>query len=202
MLDAHAHGKRLALHAHARIAQHLKRIARRMAARQNNAACRDALRLARCKIAQDGAAHVASRYLNPLHERTEAHLATCLDDALAHVAHHVTQVVSANVGLCLPQNLLGRARGHELLKHMANMRAFRSRIQLAIRKRARAAFAELDIRRLIKRRAGVKGIDSPDAILYAGTALDHQRPHTRPRQVQRAEKARRARAHHHGTRKS
>ena len=39
MLDAHAHGERLLLHAHARVAHELERVAGRMAARQHNAAC-------------------------------------------------------------------------------------------------------------------------------------------------------------------
>ena len=39
MLDAHAHGERLLLHAHARVAHELERVAGRMTARQHNAAC-------------------------------------------------------------------------------------------------------------------------------------------------------------------
>ena len=39
MLDAHAHGERLLLHAHARVAHELERVAGRMTARQHHAAC-------------------------------------------------------------------------------------------------------------------------------------------------------------------
>ena len=39
MLDAHAHGERLLLHAHARVAHELERVVGRMTARQHNAAC-------------------------------------------------------------------------------------------------------------------------------------------------------------------
>ena len=39
VLDAHAHGERLLLHAHARVAHELERVAGRMTARQHHAAC-------------------------------------------------------------------------------------------------------------------------------------------------------------------
>ena len=39
MLNAYAHGERLLLHVHARVAHELERVAGRMTARQHNAAC-------------------------------------------------------------------------------------------------------------------------------------------------------------------
>ena len=73
----------------------------------------------------------------------EAHFAAGLLDLLADVAHDVHKQVGADVGFCLPQDLLGRARFHEQMQDMLRPGAFDVRGELSVRERSRPAFAVL-----------------------------------------------------------
>ena len=109
----------------------------------------------------------------------EAHFAAGLLDLLADVAHDVYEQVGADVGFCLPQDLLGRARFHEQMQDVLRPGAF-------------------DVR--VERLAGVEGVDRRHALVDRRTALDHERAQTGTRQVERAKQAGRAGAHHDGAR--
>ena len=128
----------------------------------------------------------------------EAHFAAGLLDLLADVAHDIYEQVGADVGFCLPQDLLGRARFHEQMQDVLRPGAFDVRGQLAIRERSRPAFAVLDIGVRIERLAGVEGVDRRHALVDRRAALDHKRAQTGARQVERAKQAGRAGAHHDG----
>ena len=91
------------------------------------------------------------------------------------------------MGLRLPENLVRRPRLDERLEHVADMRAFRARSQLAVGKRAGAAFPKLHVRRHIERAALVEGLDGHRALINCGPALDYERTQPRFRQVQCAE---------------
>ena len=128
----------------------------------------------------------------------EAHFAAGLLDLLADVAHDIYEQVGADVGFCLPQDLLGRARFHEQMQDVLRPGAFDVRGQLAVRERSRTAFAVLDVGVRIERLAGVEGVDRRHALVDRRTALDHKRAQTGARQVERAKQASRAGAHHDG----
>ena len=66
-------------------------------------------------------------------------------DLLADVAHDVHKQVGADVGFCLPQDLLGRARFHEQMQDVLRPGAFDVRGELSVRERSRTAFAVLDV---------------------------------------------------------
>ena len=95
----------------------------------------------------------------------EAHFAAGLLDLLADVAHDVYEQVGADVGFCLPQDLLGRARFHEQMQDVLRPGAFDVRGQLAVRERSRPAFAVLDLGVRVERLAGVEGVDRRHALV-------------------------------------
>ena len=128
----------------------------------------------------------------------EADFAAGLLDLLADVAHDVYEQVGADVGFCLPQDLLGRTRFHEQMQNVLRPGAFDVRGQLAVRERSRTAFAVLDVGVRIERLAGIEGIDRRHALVDRRAALDHERTQTGARQVKRAEQASGAGTHHDG----
>ena len=130
----------------------------------------------------------------------EADFAAGLLDLLADVAHDVHKQVGADVGFCLPQDLLGRARFHEQMQDVLRPGAFDVRGELSVRERSRTAFAVLDVGVRVERLAGVEGVDRRHALVHRCTTLDHERAQTGARQVERAEQACRAGAHHDGAR--
>ena len=105
----------------------------------------------------------------------EAHFAAGLFDLLADVAHDVHEQVSADVGFCLPQDLLGRTRLHKQMQDVLCPGAFDVRGQLAVRERPRPAFAVLDVGMRVERLAGVEGVDHRHALVNRRAALDHER---------------------------
>ena len=194
MLDARAHREGLALEREPPIAGELEDVARRVPARDDDARGLDRFASARAGVLQHDRANRTARQLDIGQAGEETYLTTCGDDALADAFHDGGQLVGADMGLRLPENLVRRPRLDERLEHVADMRAFRARGQLAVGKRAGAAFPELHVRRRIERAAYVEGLDGRRTLVNRGTALDHKRAQTRFRQVQRAEQPRRARA--------
>ena len=67
------------------------------------------------------------------------------------------QAVAPHVRLAVVQNFLRRAVRYERAEHFFPEGALHPRIQLAVRKRARAALAELNVGRGIEHAGGVKG---------------------------------------------
>ena len=125
----------------------------------------------------------------------EADFAAGLLDLLAQAAHHAHELVGADVRLGLPEDLLGRARVDEPLQHVPRERALRARSQLAVGKRARAALAELHVRRQVEVGAVVERVDRARALVHVAAALDHERAQSGPREVKRREQTRRPRPH-------
>ena len=192
VLDAHPDRKRLRLHDQAGALKHAEGIARRMAARENErgAGNADGLRLRMLvyrllyKRWVDGA-HGDFGQLARLVEddvielRVKNHLAACLLDLLAHAAHDVHEVVGADVRLGLPKDLGWRAGVDEPLQHMACQGAFRPRRQLAVGKRARSPFAELDVGGQIEICPGVERLHGTRALVHIAAAFEHKRAKAR-----------------------
>ena len=130
----------------------------------------------------------------------EAHLATRRHDAPPQSAHHLHQLVRADVRLRLPKDLPRRARVRKRLQHVANVGALRAGGELAVRERARAAFAELDVRARIERPARVERRHGGQALVHVAPALQHERAQPRLGQVEGREQAGGARAHDDGPR--
>ena len=104
------------------------------------------------------------------------------------------------MGLGLPEDFPRRAGFDEQVRHMACPGALDARGELAIGKRARATFAELDVGARIKRAASVERIDRNKTFVNGGAALHDEGTQAGARQIPGAEQARGAASHHDGAR--
>ena len=200
MLDAHADRERFLLHMHAGVADELERVAGRMAAGKDDAARGDALDGAGCNVGELGGGKFAVFEPQARQLSFEPHLAASVSDLVAHGAHDVDKQVGADVGLGLPEDFLGGAGFDEQVQHVARPGAFDVRSEFAVRERARASFAELDVRVRVEFAAGVECVNGGQTVVDCSAALDDKRAQAGARQVQRAKQARGARAHHDGAR--
>ena len=203
MLDAKAHRKRLGLHGHATRPEHGKSVACAVAQCHHHVVglqllhgaagqvqhfkARDATHLALCGGADVG------------HPLAKSHLTAQFDDARAQVLHHLDQLESADVGVGFHQYFGGRACSHKLLHHLASQvaRVFDLAPELAVRKRACAAFAKLHIALRVKRVFAPQVPGVFGALSYGGPTLQHQGSKPHLCQQQRRKHAAGAKAHHH-----
>ena len=88
-----------------------------------------------------------------------------------------------------------RARVDEPLENVLGQGVLRVRRQLAVRERARAALAELDVGGGVERPSREERVDGLDALLDACATLDHEGPKPRLREVERRAQSGRARPH-------
>ena len=199
MLDTHAHREWFPFHEQAFFLQQRKRVARGMTACQNNGRSRYALTCAARRVFQYDTCKlvITKRQVNQL--AIEANFAAMLDNLLAQRFYHGTQLIGANMGFCINQNLFRRPRLGKPLQNRLCKRVFRIRGQLAIGKRAGATFAKLDVCRRIKLARFLEVLHRGNALIHTCTALYQQRTQTRARQIKRREQTRRTRAHHHGS---
>ena len=192
MLDARADGEGLLLHGHARRIEHLEGIPGAVADGQHQL-------LRRLDCAADLRADELSALEAQARElRLEAHLAAQPQDLQPQVLHHRAQVIRADVGLGLIQNLLRRAHAHEGLQHLPAAGILDAGVELAVRERARAALAELHVAGRIEGSARPEALHVLRAGIHVPAPLDHQRLEPRLGQMQRREQPRRAHAHHDG----
>ena len=132
----------------------------------------------------------------PRQLRLEQHRAARGDDRLAQAAHYAAQPVRADVRLRQIEDLLRRAHLAERLQHLAAARVMDAGIELAVRKRPRAPFAELHVAVGAQPAAAPERFHVARALVHRLAALDHYRRQTCPRQLQRREQSRRAQPHH------
>jgi hypothetical protein len=80
-------------------------------------------------------------------------------DRAADALHHRHEAEGADMRMRLPQDVVGRARLDELLQHLApqEARVFHPAIELAVRKGARAALAELYVAVRVEHARGATG---------------------------------------------
>ena len=191
MLDAHAHRERLALEEKTLFAHELEHVACGMAARDHEPACGSlGDRAGRAVLDMHGAKRPVAQG-NARKTGHEPDFPTRSDDALAQVSHDSGQLVGADMGFRLPEDLLRGAGGNKRLEHVPDVRALRARGEFAIGKRPRSPFPELHVRARIERTAPVERLDDRHALLNSGAAFHHKRAQTRLGQVERAEQARR-----------
>ena len=193
MLDPEADRERLGLDIHAALVQHLERVARAVADRQHQVAGGDPLAAGEHHAAHLAAGAVALDVdVDDL--AREAVFAAQRDDVLAHLLDHLDQPEGADVRLADIHDFLGRAGLDELGQHLAAVvfRVLDLAIQLAVRKGAGAAFAELDVRLRIEFALAPEAEGVDGAFAHHLAALEDQRAQAHLGQDQRGEQAARA----------
>ena len=124
----------------------------------------------------------------------KAHLRAQRQQLPPQVLQHDIQLVRADVGLGVDQNVGVRAVFDETLQDPAVARVAPAGVELAVRERARAALAELDVGPRVERTRFPKRLHVALALLDAFAALQQNRPCAALRQHQRTEQSRRPRA--------
>ena len=102
--------------------------------------------------------------------------------------------------LCGNEDLFGCAEVAEFLQNVANLLVVYSGQQLAVRKGARSARAELNVRLGVKQTEFFKSIIALGSAAHVVASVDDDRRVTVLRENQRAEKSRRSHTDHNGRR--
>ena len=109
--------------------------------------------------------------LDVCHLRQEANLTVQAADLLTDVLDDAAQEVGADMRLVQILDLFWCAGRHESVEHLAHERIADARRQLAVRKRPRAAFTELDVGTHVKRSLLPEALDCRMTRLDVITAL-------------------------------
>ena len=128
----------------------------------------------------------------------KAHVTTAGDDAAADVCNDAAQHIGADMRLCLPENLLRRARRHERLKDPRDERRVLTRRKLSVGERAGTALAKLHVAARIEHAGPMVQVDIGRALLDGCAALDDDRAQPRFRKFECGEQPGRAHSHYHG----
>ena len=123
------------------------------------------------------------------------HLAAVLHDLAPHLAHDILEDVRADMGLGLFHDVRRSAMRGERFEHGLAQRIADARGQLAVRVRARAALAELDIAVRVERAAAPERIYRPVALVHIAAALEYDRTEAVPGERVRREQSGRAETH-------
>src|SRR5581483_5085332 len=196
--DAKADGKWFRLHVNAARVQHFKGVARAVPDREHHVIRRNGIAAREAHAAHLPA--VAAAFNVDIDDLAlKADLSAQLSDRRAHVLDHRHQPERADVWFAEVENFLGRARLDELRQHFAPemARVLDLAVQLAVRERAGAAFAELHVRFRIELRFPPEFPRILGALAHFLAALEHDRTKTHLRQQQRREQTTRAESYHH-----
>ena len=142
VLDAEADGKRLRLYIDTAIVKHFEGIARAVAYRQHHMVGRDMF-----TAAKHDAAHLPVVDIKVVDPALKADFAAQRVNAFAHSLHHANQPERTDVRLAHVEDFRRRAGLDEFRQHLAPevARVLDLAVQLAVRKSARTALAELDV---------------------------------------------------------
>ena len=185
MLDARADGEGLARHGHVQPVEHFEGVPGAVAHGENHVVREQ--RAPALGALQHRARDAAVLDFKADQLCLKADRAAQREDLPAQIAHHLTQMIGAHVGLGHEENLLRRAHAMEGLQHMAAAGILDARIELAVGERARAALAELDVALRLQRAAGPEGLHVPGALVHGLAALDDHGLQPRLRKPQRGE---------------
>ena len=175
VLDARADRKGLRLHRDARLgAEHLERVARAVADREHHVARLQ--RFAHTAAREHNAAHRAVPHEQVLHLRVKAHFSAETPDLLADRAHGLREPVGSDVRLRLEEDFLRRAVLGERLQDKKDALVLCAGIQLAVRKRAGAALAELHVAFAVERAVLPEALHGVLPVLDRAAALHDDRP--------------------------
>ena len=195
MLDPHTHGEGLLGHVHALPEEGLQRIPGAVADAQQHRIRDDLPHL--LALPHLHAHHAMPRQQQLLQPGLEQHLSAQPKNLRPHGGHHTPQKVGADVRLGEVQYLLGCAMLHKRFQHGLLMDALNARGQLAVRKRARTALAELHVAFRVQHARLRHARHVLRTRLHRLAPLDQDRLCPRPGQRQCGEQTRRARPHHH-----
>ena len=195
MLNPHPDRKRLGHHRHPPRVKHRKRVARRMPHSQHHMLSSDPL---------PPLQHHAPNAM-PLIQLQIDHLALPAIlpaqrlDPRPHMLHHRDQPKRPDMRLGHPQDLLRRPRPDKLLQHLppAMPGVLDLRIQLAVRKRPRAALAKLHIGFRLQHPPPPQPPSVLRPLPHHPTAIQHNRPEPHLRQHQSRKQPARPRPDHH-----
>ena len=158
----------------------------------------------RLQLLRSTALHKAHRAQRPagkldIHELcAEAHLAAVGEDHFTKPLHGVRQAVGADVRPGLPENFVRRAGGDEIVQHLPAAPVMRAGVELAVRERARAALAELDVRFGVQRAGLIECFHIRLPLVHGAPALEQYRLRSRAGERERGEESRRAGPAHNG----
>ena len=195
MLDAHAHGKGLGGHGHPRAVQHLHRVAGAVAQRQQRLTAGQRIQALRALHRQ--CRQVVSLYSDARQLMAKPDVRAQRQQLSAHVLQCDMQHIRSHMGLGVPEDVLRRTARHQLLHNVTMAQVLGAGVQLAVGKRACAAFTELDVGFGIQHAAAPEALHILLAALHALAPLQHDGLRPAPGQHQRREQARRPHAYHH-----
>ena len=192
VLDAHADSKGLRHNAYAPACQHSVGIARTVTAGQYHGSCRQPF-----AAVKDYPLHRIIFDIQINNMRIIAHAAAQLRNTAAESLYHRTQLIRAYVRLVLVQNIFRRACSYKKLQDFGHHRIIHTRGQLAVRKGACTALAELYVRGRIKFSRLPKALHILHTLRHRLTALQKQRLIAMLCQLQCRQKSRRTGTDNH-----
>ena len=134
---------------------------------------------------------------NARQPRAKAHLAAEPQNFLPDGGDRLRQAIGAHMRVRLIENALGRAVRMQDGQHLAAAGILDAGGQFAVRKRARAALAELHVAVFIQRAASEKALHAPRTLIHALAALQADGIEARAGQIQRRKQAAGPHADHH-----
>ena len=143
MLDASPHRKGFCLHRQPQPVQLLESVPSAVSHRQDHLrAFQDFLTLRRFQ-AKSGKVSFPEQETHHLGGKT--HLSPQSDDPFPYGAHHSRQLISADMGFRLVEDLLRSARSHQFLQHLADAAVPGTGSQLAVGEGSSSSLAELNV---------------------------------------------------------
>ena len=195
MLNAHADRKRFLLHRLPAALQHRKGVPRAVPYGEHRSGAGQGVNAVRPLYHQSG--EPAAAQLQIGEHVAEAHLTAEPQDFPAQIFDGFPQPVGADVRRCLPEDVRRCTAGGELFEHLPAARVPDAGVQLAVRKGAGAALAELDVGPGIQTAGPVKGLHFFSAGVHVVAALEQNRMQSGLRERQRSEQPGRTAADDH-----
>ena len=195
VLDAHAHGKGLGLHGNAQVPQHEKRVPGGVSGAEDQLAAGDGL-CAAGRLHGD-AVHRAAGRLDAGQAVLEADVRPQGEKLLPQAHQGDVEIIGTHMGLGVDEDVLRGAALHQRLQNEAVAHVSGAGIELAVRKGAGTALAELHVGAEVQRAGAPEPLHVLLALFHAASPLQQNGLQARPGQHQRGEQASRSRAYHH-----
>ena len=195
LLDADAHGKGLGLHGHAPGVEHFKGIPGGVAGAQHQMAAGEGIGAGPAGDGDGGQRTVFDGQVGEL--AFKADVRPQRKQVFPQVLEGDVEIVGADVGLGVDENVLRGTVGHQRLQNEAVADVLRPGVQLAVGERPGAALTELDVAGEVQLPRGPEAVHVRLPPLHGTAPLQQNGPQARTGQHQGSEQARRPRAHHH-----
>ncbi len=192
LLNAHAHGKCLALHGQTHFMQPREGIPGAVPDGENGAAGLDEF----LSVDHNGV-QLSVHGGQPRDFRAEPYFPAQIANRLPDIPHHLYQHIGADVGFRVVTDMFRRAVGGELLQNPLNTRVVGVGMQFSVGKRPRPALAELHVGFRVQGSAPAEVVHGLLPGFHVRAALQHDGPCARHGQHQRREHPAGAEADHH-----